>query len=379
MEGNNLFSDLKLRLSYGTNGNLPTDYYGYMGTYATTGGYGSEPGIYWSNISNPTLGWEKSHNFNVGLDWTLFNRVTLTFDYYNKLTKDLLFLSPTSYVTGFSSYWNNIGELKNQGLEFSISSQNIRTKDFTWTTDFNLTKQSIKVNKLPNGDDVQYGDGNMYILREGESMHTFFLPKAKGVNSETGLMEFWIDPEDESKGVTNEYSKAGSTIVGKGVPDWVGGMTNTFRYKDFDLSFMISYQFGADMFDYPGYFLTYSDGVRVGSFNVSKRVAGNYWQKPGDQTEFPRPIYGNPFRSDKFSTREIISTDNIRVRDITFGWTVPYFKKYISNLRIYFRATNPFLIYNAAKDIDPDVDINGYRQTDTPTTRQFLFGLNFSF
>lgn len=379
LEGNNLFSDLKLRLSYGTNGNLPTDYYGYMGTYATTGGYGSEPGIYWSNISNPTLGWEKSHNFNVGLDWTLFNRVTLTFDYYNKLTKDLLFLSPTSYVTGFSSYWNNIGELKNQGLEFSISSQNIRTKDFTWTTDFNLTKQSIKVNKLPNGDDVQYGDGNMYILREGESMHTFFLPVAKGVNSETGLMEFWIDPEDESKGVTNEYSKAGSTIVGKGVPDWVGGMTNTFRYKDFDLSFMISYQFGADMFDYPGYFLTYSDGVRVGSFNVSKRVAGNYWQKPGDQTEFPRPIYGNPFRSDKFSTREIISTDNIRVRDITFGWTVPYFKKYISNLRIYFRATNPFLIYNAAKDIDPDVDINGYRQTDTPTTRQFLFGLNFSF
>lgn len=232
---------------------------------------------------------------------------------------------------------------------------------------------------MPNGDDVQYGDGNMYILREGESMHTFFLPKAKGVNSETGLMEFWIDPEDESKGVTNEYSKAGSTIVGKGVPDWVGGMTNTFRYKDFDLSFMISYQFGADMFDYPGYFLTYSDGVRVGSFNVSKRVAGNYWQKPGDQTEFPRPIYANPFRSDKFSTREIISTDNIRVRDITFGWTLPYFKKYISNLRIYFRATNPFLIYNAAKDIDPDVDINGYRQTDTPTTRQFLFGLNFSF
>lgn len=379
LEGNDLFSDLKLRLSYGTNGNLPTDYYGYMGTYATTGGYGSEPGIYWSNISNPKLGWEKSHNFNVGLDWTLFNRVTLTFDYYNKLTKDLLFLSPTSYVTGFSSYWNNIGELKNQGLEFSISSQNIRTKDFTWTTDFNLTKQSIKVNKLPNGDDVQYGDGNMYILREGESMHTFFLPKAKGVNSENGLMEFWIDPEDESKGVTNYYDEAGKTIVGKGVPDWVGGITNTFRYKDFDLSFMISYQFGADMFDYPGYFLTYSDGMRFGTFNMSKRVAGNYWQKPGDQTEFPRPIAYNPYRSDKFSSREIISTDNIRMRDITIGWTVPYFKKYISNLRIYFRATNPFLIYNAAKDIDPDVDINGYRQTDTPTTRQYLFGLNFSF
>jgi len=379
LEDNDLFSDLKLRLSYGTNGNLPTDYYGYMGTYSTSGGYGSEPAIFWGQMANEKLSWEKSHNFNVGLDWTLYNRVTLTFDYYNKLTKDLLFQMPVSYITGFSDYWNNIGELKNQGLEFSISSQNIRTKDFSWTTDFNLTKQSIKVNKLPNGDDVQYGDGDMYLLREGESMHTFYLPKAKGVNSETGLMEFWIDPEDESKGATEYYSKAGKTIVGKGVPDWIGGITNTFRYKDFDLSFMISYQFGGDMFDYPGYFLTYSDGMRFGTFNMSKRVAGNYWRKPGDQTEFPRPTAYNPYRSDKFSSREIISTDNIRMRDITFGWTVPYFKKYISNLRIYFRATNPFLIYNAAKDLDPDVDINGYRQTDTPTTRQFLFGLNFSF
>ena len=379
LKDNDLFSDLKLRLSYGTNGNLPTDYYGYMGTYSTSGGYGSQPAIFWGQMANEKLSWEKSHNFNIGLDWTLYNRVTLTFDYYNKLTKDLLFQMPVSYATGFKDYWNNIGELKNQGLEFSISSQNIRTSDFSWTTDFNLTKQSIKVNKLPNGDDVQYGDGNMYLLREGESMHTFYLPKAKGVNSETGLMEFWIDPEDESKGVTPVYSKAGKTIVGKGVPDWIGGMTNTFRYKDFDLSFMISYQFGGDLFDYPGYFLTYSDGVRMGTFNMSKRVAGNYWKKPGDVTEFPKPIMGNPYRSDKFSSREIISTDNIRMRDITIGWTVPYFKKYISNLRVYFRATNPFLIYNAAKELDPDVDVNGYRQTDTPTTRQFLFGLNFSF
>ena len=379
LEGNDLFSDLKIRMSYGTNGNLPADYYGYMGTYSTTGGYGSAPGIFWSNISNPKLGWEKSHNFNVGLEWRLYNRVTLTVDYYNKLTKDLLFEMPVSYPTGFSSYWNNIGELKNTGLEFSVNSHNITTKDFSWTTDFNITRQSIKVNKLPGGDDVQYGDGNMYLLREGESMHTFYLPLAKGVNPDNGLMEFYIDPEDPEKGVTNYYSEAGKTIVGKGVPDWIGGMTNTFRYKDFDLSFMISYQFGGDLFDYPGYFLKYSDGLRVGSFNVQKAVAGNYWQKPGDVCEYPRPIYGNPYRSDKFSSREIISTDNIRVRDITIGWNVPYLKKYLSNLRVYFRATNPFLIYSASDDIDPDVDINGYRQTDTPALRQYMFGLNLTF
>ena len=381
LKDNDLFSDLKLRVSYGTNGNLPGSLYSYMALYGMSGGYGSNGAYYWSSLGNKELSWEKSKNFNIGLDWTLFNRVSLTIEYYNKLTDNLLFSTPTSYVTGFSSVLSNIGQLKNSGLEFTVSSQNIKTKNFSWTTDFNLTWQKIKIKELPRGEDVQYGDGNMYLLREGESMHTFYLPKWKGVDPETGLGEFWIDPEDESKGVTNYYSEAGKTIVGKAVPDVLGGMTNTFRYKDFDLSFMISYQFGADLFDYPGYFLTYSDGVRIGSFNVHESVAGNYWKQPGDVVDFPKPIYANPYRSDRFSSRTIKSTDNIRVRDITFGYNinVPALKKYIDNLRVYFRTTNPFMIYCATDNIDPDVDVNGYRQVDTPPTRQFLFGLNLTF
>ena len=377
LKGNELFHDLKLRFSYGTNGNLPVDYYGYMPTYSVDGGYGANSAIYWGNSGNKLLGWEKSQNLNVGIDWNLFGRVSVTAEYYNKLTKDLLFQTPTSYVTGFSSQWQNIGKLKNHGVELTISSQNIVTDDFTWTTDFNVTRQSIKVKSLPDGADVQYGDGNMYLLREGESMHSFFLPEYIGVNPETGLGEFYIDPEDHSKGVTNYYSQAKQTIVGKAVPDWMGGMTNTFAYKNFDLAFTISFQTGASLFDYPGYFLTYSDGMRVGSFNVSKEVVGNYWQKPGDIVDNPKPIYGNPYRSDRFSSRTIRSTDNIRMRDITFGYKIPVNKKLINNLRVYFKATNPFLIYCATKNIDPDVDINGYRQTDTPPTRAFMFGLNF--
>ena len=379
LKDSKLFSDLKLRVSYGTNGNLPTDMYEYMARYATSGGYGTNGAFYWSASGNKDLTWEKSKNFNIGLDWTLFNRVSMTFEWYNKLTTDLLFSTPVSYVTGFTSKMNNLGKMKNSGFEFTLSSQNIKTKDFSWTTDFNLTWQSIKIKELPNGDDVQYGDGNMYLLREGESMHTFYLPEFKGVNPETGLGEFWIDPEDHDKGVTNYYAQAGKTIVGKAVPDVLGGMTNTFRYKDFDLSFMISYQFGADMFDYPGYFLTYGDGVRIGIFNVHSSVYGNYWKQPGDVVDNPKPIYGNPYRSDRFSSRTIKSTDNIRVRDITFGYNIPAFKKYINTLRVYFRSTNPFMIYCATKNVDPDVDVNGYRQTDTPPTRQFLFGLNVSF
>ena len=378
LKGVELFHDLKLRVSYGTNGNLPAGYYPYKGLYSTSSGYGTNPAYVWSQLENKTLGWEKSGSLNVGIDWNLYGRVSITAEYYNKLTTDLLFAMPTSIVTGFSTKQSNIGKLSNTGFEISISSINIRTKDFSWETDFNITFQKNKVVSLPNGEDVQYGDGSMYLLREGESMHTFNLPKAVGVNPETGLMEFWIDPLDESKGKTPYYTKAGWTIVGKAVPDIIGGMTNTLRWKGLDLSFMISFQQGASLFDYPGYFLQYSDGVRIGSFNMMAEVADNYWRKPGDNAKYPRPIYSNPYRGDKFSSREIISTDNIRMRDITLGYTFNTRNtKVIQKCRIYARASNPFLFYNAAGTIDPDVDINGYRQTDTPPVRSFVFGINF--
>ena len=377
LEGNKWANDLKLRLSYGTNGNLPGDYYANLPTYSFGGGYGEQSAIYWANPGNANLGWEKSANFNVGVDWALLDRINVSLEYYNKKTTDLLFEVPTSAITGFTTNWQNLGEIRNQGVELTINSVNIQTEDFTWTTNFNVTRQDIKIDKLPNGNDVMYGDGNMYILREGESMHSFYLPEWIGVNPETGLGEFWIDPEDHSKGVTNYYSEAGKTIVGKAVPDWMGGMTNTFKYKNFDLSFMISFQTGASLFDYPGYFLTYSDGFRLGSFNVSQEVAGNYWRQPGDVVDNPKPIYSNPYRSDQFSSRTVRSTNNLRMRDITFGYTIPISKKYISNLRVFFKTTNPFMFYCATDNIDPDVDINGYRQTDTPPTKSFMFGLNF--
>ncbi len=389
LKDNKWANDLKLRVSYGTNGNLPGDYYANLATYSFNGGYGEESGIYWGNAGNSKLGWEKSSNFNVGVDWTFLERFNVSLEYYNKTTTDLLFKVPTSIVTGFSSNWQNLGKMKNHGVELTLASTNIQTKDFTWTTNINLTNQSIKIKGLPNGNDVMYGDGNMYLLRENESMHSFYLPQWLGVNPETGLGEFYIDPSLKSRdavvdgkvvtdgNVTNYYAQAGNTVVGKAVPDWMGGMTNSFTYKNFDLSFMISFQTGASLFDYPGYFLTYGDGVRMGSFNVSAEVAGNYWRQPGDIVDNPKPIYSNPYRSDRWSSRTIKSTDNIRMREITLGYKIPVSKKYVNNLRVFFKANNPFLIYCASDNIDPDVDINGYRQTDTPQTKSFMFGLNF--
>ena len=153
----------------------------------------------------------------------------------------------------------------------------------------------------------------------------------------------------------------------------MGGLTNTFTYKDFDLSFLISYQFGGDMFDYPSYFSN-NDGFRLGSM-VPQAEATDYWTKPGDNTAFPKPVYQNGQRPDRFSSRQVKSTDNIRLREVTVGYNIPV-KKYINRLRVYFRANNPFLIWAKTDGVDPDVAINGYRQADTPALRSCVFGIN---
>lgn len=261
-------------------------------------------------------------------------------------------------------------------MEIEINSQNIVTKDFTWNTNFNLTYQQAVVKELPEGKDIQYGDGQMYIHREGESMYSFFLPEWAGVNPENGEGQWYIDPADHSKGLTNNYSKAGWGVVGKALPDVMGGMTNSFTYKDFDLSFLISYQFGGDMFDYPGYF-THTDGFRLGN-TVPEADAADYWKKPGDVTANPKPVYRNPQRPDRFSSRQVKSTDNIRLRELTVGYNIPV-KKYINRLRVYFRANNPWLIWAKTDNVDPDVAINGYRQVDTPQLRSCVFGVNLEF
>ena len=373
-----LFSDFKLKASFGTNGNLPADYYAYKGLYSASGGYGTGSAIYWSNPANDELGWEKSRNFNVGFDWNLFRRIDIGVEYYNKYTSSLIFDMPASAVTGFSSYTSNVGHLLNDGVELELSSTNINLKNFTWTTSFNFTWQRSIVKNLPNGGaDIIYGDGGMYIHREGESIYSFYLPEWKGVNPETGLGEFWINPDDKSQGVTNFYTEAGSEIVGKAIPDFIGGLTNTMSFLDglLDLSFLISYQFGGSLFDYPGYF-THSDGFRAASMNAASDAA-DYWTPDNKDAKYPMPIMNNPYRWDRFSSRLIKSTDHIRMREITVGCNIPV-KKYIDKMRVYFKTTNPFMIWSANPDIDPDVAINGYRTADVPVTRTFVLGLNIT-
>ncbi len=372
-------SDLKLRASYGTNGTLPIDYYAHQGLYAFDSGYGAESAIFIKQPENANLSWERSNNMNFGVDLGLFDRVTTTIEYYNKKSTDLLMQVPLSYLTGFETSWQNIGELTNSGIELEIHSNNFISRDFKWTTDFNFTTIKSIVDKLPGGKDILKGDGGMYLLREGESISTFYLPTWIGVDPDNGMAQFYLDPENSDE-VTYYRNLAKQEIQGKAVPDFMGGITNTITYKAFELSFLFTYQMGGSLFDYPGYFF-HHHGVRLGSFNVAKDVENNWWKQPGDVVDNPRPVGWSSDRPDRWSSRHVLSTDHIRLKDISLTYTLPKSianKLYMSNIQIFANGNN---IWTLAKEdtIEPEVTLNGYRTVDTPITKNFLFGVNVEF
>jgi len=371
--------DFKIRASYGTNGTLPIDYYAHMGLYSFAGGYGSESAIYTIQPNNADLSWEKSYNMNVGVELGLFNKVSASVEYYHKKNKDLLMQVPLSYLTGFETSWQNIGELTNKGIEIEIHSTNIIRNGFKWNTDFNFTTISAIVDKLPNGDEIISGDGGMYLLREGESINTFYLPTYAGVNPDNGMAQFYLDP-DNSDELTYYRALAQPTIQGKAIPDFMGGISNTFSYKGFEFSFLFTYQYGGSLFDYPGYFF-HHDGVRLSSFNLAKDVENNWWKQPGDIVDNPRPVGWNGDRPDRWSSRHVLSTDHIRLKDISLTYNLPKNiaqKMYMSNVQLRVSGNN---IWTWAKEdtIEPEVTLNGYRTVDTPITKNLLFGINVEF
>ena len=187
------------------------------------------------------------------------------------------------------------------------------------------------------------------------------------------MAQFYLDPENSDE-LTYYRALAKPEIQGKAIPDFMGGLTNTLSYKGFQLSFLLTYQMGGSLFDYPGYFF-HHDGVRLGTFNVAQDVENNWWKKPGDIVDNPRPVGWNGDRPDRWSSR------HIRLKDITLSYTLPKNiadKMYMSNVRI-FATGNNILTWAKEDTIEPEVTLNGYRTVDTPISKNFVMGINIEF
>lgn len=372
-----VLSDLKLRASYGVNGNLPSSYYGYQSTYTTGAFYSGKPSPWESTLGNEELTWEKNYALNLGLDIGLFSRVNVSLDWYTRTTKDLLMSKQLNSISGFSSLLTNVGQMRNTGVELEVRSNNIKTKDFSWTTAFNLSHNKNKILKL--ADLPWFVDGR-YVRKEGYPFNTIYLREYAGVDPETGSALYYDNQQEENGNYTkNKVTDPGqaSPIPLKDItPTISGGFMNTFNYKFIDLSFNLSYSFGGYSYDNASYILQ-DDGYSVISNKSTEQR--RRWQKPGDITDVPRFVYGNKKGGNYNSSRAIHSTDHIRLKSLILGLNAPkaWLQKLgIGNARIYFSGTN-LLTWAAYDQYDPEM--SGVVGFYTPPLKTYAFGLELKF
>ncbi|WP_161596921.1 SusC/RagA family TonB-linked outer membrane protein [Chitinophaga vietnamensis] len=374
--------ELKLRASYGSNGNQAIDNFASLGLYSSGADYDGRPGYVLSQFPNKYLTWEQNKPFNVGIDFAVLkNRLSGTVEYYERTTSRLLLNVPVSSTNGVTTVFRNNGEMKNSGIEVSLSSKNVIPKKeggFSWNTDFNISTLKNTITKL---DNPMTGTFKREV---GQDFYQYYLVGYAGVDPKTGEALWYKD--DSKTSTTNVYGQAGRFYQGSALPKFYGGLTNTFSFRRFDLSFQLYYNWGNKVYDSWGTF-TESDGS--GGFSatakMSRNVYKNRWQHPGDITDVPKVTFGGTQTglSNQASSRFLYDGSYIRLRDITIGYNLPTAlirKARISDLRIYARANN---LWTYVKDkhltMDPETPVTGDFDQRPPVFRTFLVGLDLSF
>lgn len=379
----NVITDAKIRASYGVNGTQPKDYYGYMGVYEFGYNYNGNGGSSEARFYNPNLKWEKNYATNIGIDLTLLNRLTISAEWYNRETKDLLMDKPISAAVGVinsagtANMLVNVGSMRNRGFELELKSTNIQNKDLFWTTSLNLGHNKNKLTKL-DGEQQEIIDG-VSIHRVGEPYYSIYAYEYAGVDPQTGKELYYINGEDGSRETTTNSAAANKTIIGSIEPKVQGGLTNYISWKFIDFNLTLTYSLGGHAYDYATWLQ--SNG---GTYNYVGNVPAYYkmedtWQKTGDNAKLPQFAYGN---TNKASSRWLMSTDHLRVKNMTLGFTLPQnwsSKAGISKLRAYVSGNNLLTWKKKSLYVDPEVPVDGLCTFETPALRTVTFGIEIGF
>jgi TonB-linked SusC/RagA family outer membrane protein len=375
-------TSLKVRASYGTSGNDGildgdgyVDYFPYLALYET--GYNdlSNAGIVLSSLPNYNLKWESNAQFNIGIDYGFFNnRINGTIDLYQRDSDDLLFARPMPLSSGFTSVNENIGDLRNRGVEFVVNTVNIDNGEFYWETSFNLATNKNEVKKLSQ-EEIIVGTKKYMV---GKSIYEFFIQEYAGVDPADGAPMWYKLDDDGNKVTTKKYGEADKFYVGSAEPDFIGGITNNFRYKGFDLSFMLNFSIGGKVYD-----STYSGLMHAGT-NVGKQMHAdmlNRWQKEGDVTDVPRLDNDGGSDYNSRSTRFLFNNSYARLRNVTLGYTLP--KRWINSInvssaRVYVQADN-LLTFSKRNGLDPEQSTSGVTNYRYPALQTISFGVKMDF
>lgn len=307
---------LKLKTSFGTNGNSRLGSQQAQGSYSynDSDNYIDKPGGSLAASPNPDLSWETTYMANLGLRIELLDRLDIDAEYYHNKTVDLLSDMDVSRTTGDTRITRNVGSILNQGFEVNITSENIKNRNFYWTTRLNMAHNKNQLINLYNG--LQKVMGNK-IWREGEDINTYYLVRWAGVDPRDGS-PLWYDYNGN---ITRTYSYDNRVSGKTSTPFLSGGITNTFEYKNFELRILCNYVLGGYSFSSFGRGSS-SDGYHIMDENQSINQLDR-WQKPGDKALSPKPIWGVSTGSVMNSTRYLYNKTNIRLQNIALTYQLP--------------------------------------------------------
>ncbi len=385
-----VISDWKLRLSYGLTGNSAIGSYRSLANLSTNayifGGRAS--GVAIGTLANPDLKWEKTRQFNIGTDLSLFkSRINITLDAYYKQTVDLLLDAPVPSTSGFTTVTKNIGNMENKGVEVTINTINVQRKDFSWSTDFNFSWLQNRITALgAHNEDIIYGFKDNQILRVGASVGSIFgyvrdgiygtkqADEAKAYGKLPGDVIFRDQNHD---GVINANDRI---IIGKGIPDFYGTFSNSFRYKNFYLIVELQYQKG-------NYIFNNTRNSSEGRFGIANNYATvlNSWTPTNQDValEQVRPT-GYSYLMD---TRKLSDGSFVRGKNLLLSYSFDKgiaSKMKVSDLRVFVSLQNFFLVTHYF-GYDPELNnyntafSQGITYTNYPKPRTLMFGLNVSF
>lgn len=400
--------NLKLRVGYGITGNsglLSRDTEnGISGAsaYATASqpyffnGTGMRDGvrtdvIQYNTYGSSTLGWEKSYNWNVGLDFAVLgSRISGSIEYFRTKTKGLLFKQQLPITSGITmwgspiSSWQNLAETKNQGVETTITTQNFVKKDFTWSTTLTTSWSRESIVSLPTPTGFYLDNVNGKNLFVGKSINSLYDYKYEGIwgtaekdeaakyNSEPGLIKLATNDKDGDGGV-HPYGVDDRQVIGHTNPNWVLGLTNNFTYKGFDLSIHCMARLGQTIKSGMLGKYTATDDI-----NTNQLAGADYWTESNQGAYYPRP--GSYKKQSAYYTAlAYVDGSFFKVKNVTLGYTLPeklVKKGFMERVRFYATAYNPFIVATSVlKDTDPETGGNDA----FPTYREFVFGVNVTF
>jgi TonB-dependent starch-binding outer membrane protein SusC len=391
LKDDKFISGLKLRTSYGITGNqggigdfaaqgLWTSGYGYADT---TGG-AQQPGTAPYQLPNPNLTWEQTAQTDFGVDvGILNNRINLGVDYYDKYTTNLLVQEQVPATTGFSTYYTNGGAISNKGFELEITSRNIDTKNFTWTTEFNTAQNINKIVQLSTPINNFDASRNLLIDKQGSSLYSYWLYKQLYVDPQTGAAIF--QHADGTKGTAYTTStNAANREVFNIAPKFFGGLTNTLTYKGFDLNIFFTYEDGNKVWNH-NRMLGETGGTLGPTGRVLLASQLERWTTPGQVTDVPKLDAEN--YSIQQNSRFLEDGSFLRLRALTLGYTLPKSvaaRVKVQSIRLSITANNLFIItkYTGAdpetNDPSGNPNIQGYDYAIPPMPRTLQVGLKIT-